>query len=139
MKASAIWKFIFKLLLLEAFIILVLDIIVIAYRGKFDQIVLLVPIGTLLALLVTSPFTLLIYILLRNEYGYNNKILLHVTHVLIFIGVLLVYGSNAEGGDNLMVYIPSAAVILAGCIIIYRKSPTDQLDVNQQVDSTKSW
>jgi hypothetical protein len=138
MRPSVILKFIFKLLLLEAFIILVIDLIVVAYRGKFDEVVLLVPIGTLLSFLMASPFAMLIYILLRNEYGYNNKILLHPAHVLVFIGVLLGYGSDFERGDRLMLYIPGAAVVIAAGIVIYKKAPRDHIKLKEQVDSAKS-
>jgi hypothetical protein len=138
MRPSVILKFIFKLLLLEALIILVIDLIVLVYRGKFDQVVLLVPIGTVLSFLMTSPFAMLIYILLRNEYGYNNKILLHVAHILVFIGVLLAYGSDFESSDRLMLYVPGAAVIIAAGIVIYKKAPSDQSDLKEQVDSPKS-
>jgi hypothetical protein len=136
MKPTDIFKFIFKLLLLEAFIILVLDVVYLIFRNDFDRLVLLLPIGTLLAFLMTSPFAMLIYILLRNEYGYNNKILLHATHVLIFIGVLLVFGSGAKDGDNLMVYIPSVAIIISAGIVIYMKSPKVQPDLQEQETSS---
>jgi hypothetical protein len=63
MKPAAIFKFIFKLLLLEAFIILVIDAIVLAFMNEFGQGIVLLPIGTLLYFLMTAPFAMLIYIL----------------------------------------------------------------------------
>jgi hypothetical protein len=42
------------------------------------------------------------------------------------------YGSDFNGGDELMLYIPSAAVIIAVCVVIYMKSPKVEPDLKEQ-------
>lgn len=139
MKPAAIFKFIFKLFLLEAFVILVIDAIYLVVRNDFDRLVLLLPVATLFSLLFTSPFAMLIYLLLAHGYGFNNKILLHATHALLFVGVSSMFRSGASGDDGLIMYIPSAAVVVAVGVVIYMKSPKVQSELREpKSDSTES-
>jgi hypothetical protein len=123
MKTTAILKFVLKLLLLEAFIILVIDAVFLAVRGESGQLLLLIPIATLLGFLVTAPIAMLIYILLRIDYGYNNKNLLHAIRALISVAMLFAYTSGHSGTDNFLLYIPGAAAIVAAGVVIFMKSP----------------
>ncbi len=123
MKPAAILKFIVKLLLLEAFVVLVIDALLLGINNESGRRLLLIPVGTLLYFVMTAPISMLIYILLRIDYGYNNKNLLHALHAVLFVAILFAYTSDRSGGDKLLFYIPGAAVIIATGVVIYMESP----------------
>ena len=128
MKLAVIIKFVLKLVLLEAFLTLLFDFIYLAASNHVPQMNLLLPIGTLLALVMASPIAMSIYLLLRIDYGYNNKNLLHAVHALIFIVAAFVFASGPMNNESKVLFlIPCSAVVIASTVVIYRKSPKAEI------------